>query len=157
MHVEIFWRGRRAVLGFESRALHLLVKYSTTWATSSAFFWSNYFEDKVLLFDQTSMALLFYTSHHCWDDRHISLCPDFSVKVDSHELFCVDWPNPSDLRLPHILDDKHIPLHLAIGLDGVSLILCLRWPQTMILPISTSQVGRITGMSHQCRACVRYF
>jgi hypothetical protein len=32
---------------------------------------------------------------------------------------------------------------------GVSWTFCLGWPQTMILLISTSQVARIIGMSHQ--------
>jgi hypothetical protein len=32
---------------------------------------------------------------------------------------------------------------------GVSRTVCLGWPQAVIL-ISPSQVGRITGLSHQC-------
>jgi hypothetical protein len=31
---------------------------------------------------------------------------------------------------------------------GVSITVCLGWSQTMILPISASQVAGITGMSH---------
>jgi hypothetical protein len=31
--------------------------------------------------------------------------------------------------------------------DGVSQTICLGWPQTSILPISASQVARITGRS----------
>jgi hypothetical protein len=34
--------------------------------------------------------------------------------------------------------------------DRVSGTISLSWPQTLILLISTSQVARITGMSHQC-------
>jgi hypothetical protein len=33
--------------------------------------------------------------------------------------------------------------------DGVLLTICLGWPRTAILPISASQVGMITGISHQ--------
>jgi hypothetical protein len=33
--------------------------------------------------------------------------------------------------------------------DWVSWTICLGWPWTMILPISTSQVARITDLSHQ--------
>jgi hypothetical protein len=33
--------------------------------------------------------------------------------------------------------------------DGFSQTICPGWPGTSILPISSSQVARITGMSHQ--------
>jgi hypothetical protein len=32
--------------------------------------------------------------------------------------------------------------------DGISWNICQCWPQTSILPISASQIARITGMSH---------
>jgi hypothetical protein len=34
--------------------------------------------------------------------------------------------------------------------DGVSWTICLGWPWTVILPISASQVAKITGVSHLC-------
>jgi hypothetical protein len=34
--------------------------------------------------------------------------------------------------------------------DGVLGTICLGWPPTSLLPISASQVARITGMSHRC-------
>jgi hypothetical protein len=41
------------------------------------------------------------------------------------------------------------PPHLAFyHWDGVSQTFCHSWPQTVILLISTSQVARITGVSH---------
>jgi hypothetical protein len=40
--------------------------------------------------------------------------------------------------------------------DGAWRTICLSWPQTWILPISASQVIRITGMSHQCPADQNY-
>jgi hypothetical protein len=36
--------------------------------------------------------------------------------------------------------------------DGVSWTIYPGWPWTLILPISASQVARITGVSHQCLA-----
>jgi hypothetical protein len=35
---------------------------------------------------------------------------------------------------------------------GVLQTICPAWPQTLILPISASQVDRITGVSHRCQA-----
>jgi hypothetical protein len=34
--------------------------------------------------------------------------------------------------------------------DGVLWTICMGWPQTAILPISDSQVARITGVNHWC-------
>jgi hypothetical protein len=41
--------------------------------------------------------------------------------------------------------------------DGVSQTICLGYPQTVILPISASQVARITGVSYQCPAALLMF
>jgi hypothetical protein len=41
--------------------------------------------------------------------------------------------------------------------DGVLWTICLSWPWTMILPISASEVARITCMSHQCLARNSHF
>jgi hypothetical protein len=45
---------------------------------------------------------------------------------------------------------EHIPIHLALVIleMGVIQTICLGCPSTVILPISASQVARITGMSH---------
>jgi hypothetical protein len=42
------------------------------------------------------------------------------------------------------------PVHFALIIfgDGVSRTICPGWPRTMILPISASQLARITGVSH---------
>jgi hypothetical protein len=40
----------------------------------------------------------------------------------------------------------------TIGWDRVSLTSCPHWPWTMILPISTSRVAKITGVSQSCLA-----
>jgi hypothetical protein len=40
--------------------------------------------------------------------------------------------------------------------DEVSQTICLCWPWNTILPISTSQVARITGVSHQHLAWIKY-
>jgi hypothetical protein len=49
----------------------------------------------------------------------------------------------------HSWDDRHPPPCPAfIGWDGFSETFCPGWPWIVILLISTSQVTRITGMSH---------
>jgi hypothetical protein len=51
---------------------------------------------------------------------------------------------------------SHACIHFAVFiLDmGVSLAICQGWPWTSSLPISASQVARITGVSHQRPASV---
>jgi hypothetical protein len=73
----------------------------------------------------------------------------------SHELFIAQ----ADLKLqssrsqpPVLFGTAGMPLHPAIGWDWVSQTFCSGWPQTLILPISASQVIRITGVSHECPA-----
>jgi hypothetical protein len=44
-------------------------------------------------------------------------------------------------------DDRCIPSRPIIGWDGVSWTFCWGWPGTTILPISASQVARITSVS----------
>jgi hypothetical protein len=39
---------------------------------------------------------------------------------------------------------------------GVSRTICPDWSWSISLPISASQVSRITGVSHQCLTCVGY-
>jgi hypothetical protein len=41
--------------------------------------------------------------------------------------------------------------------NGISWIICQGWPWSMILPISASQVARITGVSHWHPAITKYF
>jgi hypothetical protein len=43
------------------------------------------------------------------------------------------------------------PAHFALVIleMGISWVICPSWPQTTILPISVSQVPKITGVSHQ--------
>jgi hypothetical protein len=55
---------------------------------------------------------------------------------------------PSICASPHSRDDRCTPPHPAIGWDGVWHTFCLGWLRTMILPIFTSQVARIIGLSH---------
>jgi hypothetical protein len=37
---------------------------------------------------------------------------------------------------------------------GVSQTICSGWPRAMLVTISTSQLARITGVSHQCLPCI---
>jgi hypothetical protein len=54
-------------------------------------------------------------------------------------------------------DDRHVPPGPVIGWDGGLTNFSLGWSQTAILPISVSQVARITGMSHCTQPCVLTF
>jgi hypothetical protein len=53
------------------------------------------------------------------------------------------------------------PVHSALVIlemgGWVSWTICLVWPWTTILPISGSQVNRITSMSHQCSALTHFY
>jgi hypothetical protein len=42
-----------------------------------------------------------------------------------------------------------------VGWDGISLTFCPNWPQTVILPMFTSRIARITGISYH--ACILIF
>jgi hypothetical protein len=72
----------------------------------------------------------------CWDGFSRTFFPKLSILLISAS--CVAW------------DDRCVPLHPAIGWDGVLRTSFLGWPRTVILPVSVSQVDRITGVSHGC-------
>jgi hypothetical protein len=60
------------------------------------------------------------------------------------------WTMVFLLVLSHIVgNDRCTTLHSAVGWDWVMCTFSLGWPQNMILPISTSWVGRITDLSQQ--------
>jgi hypothetical protein len=73
--------------------------------------------------------------------------------MESHKLLlklawnCV----PSYLSLLHSLTGTHHCVHLLVEM-GILQTLCLVWPPTVILLISTSQVAKITGVSYWCLA-----
>jgi hypothetical protein len=52
------------------------------------------------------------------------------------------------LSLSCCWDGRCVPLHPGIDWDGVLGTFCPSWLQTAILPISASQIVRITGVSH---------
>jgi hypothetical protein len=59
---------------------------------------------------------------------------------------------PLCLQSRHSLASATPAVHFALVIFrrwGLRTI-CLGWPQTLILPISASQVARIIGMSHWC-------
>jgi hypothetical protein len=60
---------------------------------------------------------------------------------------CCFMPKSCHLHISLSRNDRHILWHPAIGWDGILQTFCL-WPWTMILPISTSWVARITRLSH---------
>jgi hypothetical protein len=52
---------------------------------------------------------------------------------------------------------RHVPLGPAIGLDDISLTFCPDWLWTVTLPISITQVARITNLSYCDGPCVNKF
>jgi hypothetical protein len=90
-----------SVLGFKLRAVSLIGRCSTTWATTH--FCSGYFselESHIFARSARTTILLIYTSHHSWDDRTVPSHPAFSVEMWSHEIFAQaslkpHLPNPN--------------------------------------------------------------
>jgi hypothetical protein len=62
----------------------------------------------------------------------------------------------SHLQSRHTISWATPPVHFALIIleMGVSWTICPGWPRTEILPISTYQVTRITGVSHWWLACM---
>jgi hypothetical protein len=95
--------------------------------------------------------ILFYTSHHCWDDRCLPPCPAFSVELGSCEIFLprLAWNHdPPKLSLLCSWDNSQVLQHPAVGWDEISWTCCLGWLWTVILLISASQIARLIGISH---------
>jgi hypothetical protein len=82
------------VLGFKLRTLSLMGRCFTTWATRPALFDLVTLETGSCFLPRLAWIsiLLCYTSHHSQDDRHITPCPVFSVKMGSCELLCLGRP-----------------------------------------------------------------
>jgi hypothetical protein len=64
--------------------------------------------------------------------------------------FWWDWGLNSGLHTSTLCLTPSVHFDGYFG-DGALRTICLGWPQTVILPISVSQVARITGVSHQAR------
>jgi hypothetical protein len=88
-----------------------------------------------------TLILLFYTSHHCWDATRSTfpqvLTGTIILLISASHVAC---------------DDRCMPLWPGIDWNGISQTIYPRWLQTVVLPISASQVARITSMSHWCPA-----
>jgi hypothetical protein len=72
----------------------------------------------------------------------------FSYRVS---LLCLGWPSSQSFYLYFLhswMPGIYHCTQIFIGWDEISTTFCPGWPQIMILLISASQVGRITGMSH---------
>jgi hypothetical protein len=63
------------------------------------------------------------------------------------------------LQSRHCTTSARPPVHFCSGYFGDEVLqtICLGWAQTLIIPISTSQVPRITGMRHQHLAIALLF
>jgi hypothetical protein len=81
----------------------------------------------------------------CWDPRQTS---GFQ-KCICCCCFWRDWALSLPSRHSTTLSHTCSPFCSGYFGDGVSWTICLGWPQTSILPISASQVARITSVSHQ--------
>jgi hypothetical protein len=54
-------------------------------------------------------------------------------------------------------NDRSVPPCPTIGQGEILPVYCPGWAPTMILPISASQVARVTVVSHQHPACTQFF
>jgi hypothetical protein len=94
--------------------------------------------------DYVPLILCFHCS---WDDRHAPPCPVLFWRDGVLQMFLprLSWKHDSlYLILPGGTDACH--LHPVIGWNGDSGFLPM-WLQTTILPISASQVAKITNVS----------
>jgi hypothetical protein len=71
------------LLGFQLRALCLLSWHSTTWTKPPALFALVILEIGFCFLcpGVWTLIFLFYSSHHCWRNRHTPPYPAFSVKM----------------------------------------------------------------------------
>jgi hypothetical protein len=91
--------------------------------------------------------LPFYALGHGWDDSHMPPCLAFFHWDEGLTNVFVQVVLP--ISASHIAwNDRSNPTPSCYW-DGVSETFCPSWLWTTNLPISASQVSRITGMSHQ--------
>jgi hypothetical protein len=99
--------------------------------------------------------LLFYTSHHHWDDRCTSPHPALiHWNYKAHKLLPPpDWNcSPPNLNLLWSLGWRVCTPAPSTCWNGVSQTFCPNWPQTVFLLISASQAARITRVNQWCLA-----
>jgi hypothetical protein len=119
------------ILGIEQRDSHLLDSHSTTWATPPEMFWS-YFEVVSHFMPRTdwTVSCLFYSSsQELGKLAHATMPRFFHGDGSLTNFFCPCWP--VDHSFPRTWNDRHLPLHPAIGWDDTLLMFCLCWPWTM--------------------------
>jgi hypothetical protein len=140
-----------AVLRFALRALCLQGRCSIASATPPVLLFG-YIGDRVSLFTQSGLDLNPMLSFPSYLEWQVCTTTPISVEMGSYKLFAQaslePWSSCSQL---FVWDDRCVsPLCPVIGWDWVLKTICSGWPQTVILPISASQVARITGLSHWC-------
>jgi hypothetical protein len=97
-----------------------------------------YFGNRVSLFSEGTLCLLFYTSHHSWDDRRAAPRPAFlPIKMGSREPFAqAGWKRSPPISASLVVKDGSVsPAQLLsvssfVWLHNPRLVLqwCLRQP-----------------------------
>jgi hypothetical protein len=130
------------VLGFELRALYLLGRYKATWAMPPPFFGSSYFWDRVIL------------NFAVWQWSSYFRLPTIDGMTGAHHhaklfLCLLRWGLANFFPLDLSLHVAGWQVHITTIAWESSLMI---WPWITVLPISASQVTRITSVSHCCPA-----
>jgi hypothetical protein len=146
-----FW----AALRFELRALNFLRWHFIAWAMSLAFFAVVILEIGLAFLPSPaySSTLLFYASLLLLlGDRCSPQHPAFFFWDGVLQTFVQAGLEHDSLhlRLPYILGWKVLHHHtqVLVRVGSCKLFFCLGLPQTVILPISASQVTRVTSLSY---------
>jgi hypothetical protein len=149
------------VLGFELKALHLLDRHSTAWATHPALFALVILETGSQFLPRLAWTtiLLFYTSCCDWDSRSAPPCL-FSVEMRSCWLCVLDWPwtmillisaqtMSSYVCLPCSWDDRHtLYIQLIDWVGGLTNFLPGLTSSCQLQNLHLSHIARITSVSH---------
>jgi hypothetical protein len=134
------------------RSLHFLDRCCTAWTMPPALLYVTFLNiGSPLLPKPACIAiLLFYASYYSWNDRHKTLSPGF---------FPLRWGLINFFALADLEPQFYLSLTSLAWLIHATmpsywlrwgiLSFCPDWPLNEILPILTSQVARISGISHQ--------
>jgi hypothetical protein len=99
--INSFFSPPLAKLAFELRALHLLSRHSTAWATPPTLFTLRVLETESRFLPRLawSVVLRFYASHCNWDDKWAPPHPAVFHWDGVLRTFCPGWPGTSILLI----------------------------------------------------------